>query len=154
MIFKRKKKLMRKMLEAVDLIKMGLYVRLKSKFLLQYDKDFSGSLAGAIINELFSESLSKQRATEFYNSNKELIVQEIENLKNSKEIKNAITKAVRVKQTVYFAENRISASSMIEPIEKLEKLGFLIPGGESPNPKNFIPMAINFYKSSVSDPET
>lgn len=142
------------MLAAVDLIRMGLYVRLKSKFLLQYDKDFSGALAAAIISELFSESLSKRKAAEFYNSNKELIVQELENLKNSKEIKNAITQAVRVKQIVYFSENQISASSMIEPIEKLKKLGFLIPGGESPNPKIFIPMAVNFYESSASDPES
>jgi len=140
----RKRKLIKKMLSGVNLVKMGLYVRLKSNLTQEYDEDFSEFLAAAIINELFSETPSNPEGIEFLSSNKELVHQEIDKLKHDEKIRNAVTQAVRVKAIILLANNQDHSSSHVQPLEKLKDLGILIPGGEPPTPETLLAMARDF----------
>lgn len=153
-MFGRKKKLFEKMLTGVDTVKMGVYVRLKSKFLREHDEDFSGLLAGAVINELFSNVPSNPQGNKFLDSNQELIKSELENLAGDEEIRHTVTQAARVRSIVQTEENPREVEANVAALEKLKDLGILISGGEIPTPEAFLQMAEEFYQASFQDTET
>ncbi len=152
-MFGRKKKLIKKMSGAIDLVKMGIYMRLESNFLRKYAEDFSGLLSAAIVNVLFDQSPSNLKASEFSASNKDLINQELRNLKDDEDIRKVVTEAVRAKSVLLIAQDQNAAVSCAEHLEKLRDLGILIPGGEAPS-LDFLSIAEEFYQLSVSDSKT
>lgn len=139
-----KRQLFKKMIAGVDMVKMGLYNRLSIRYIKKYGKTKGGLLAAAVINELFSELPSNTEAEQFLQLNSDLIQQELPRLRDDKEICDAVTQAVRVKIIVFLDQKKLSPEDSIECIEKLRRFGILVPGGNTPGPDTFLPMAIKF----------
>ena len=149
-MFGRKNKLIKKMLAAVDLVKMGLYARLKVKFLQQHDSDFSDLLAGAVINTLFARDPTTSEAEQFTSANRELIEQELRALAADPEVRDVITQAVRTRTILLMNDGD---DSSVENLERLTSLGILLPGGPAPS-LEFASLATRFYQSNMPRGET
>jgi len=132
------KRILRKMSNGVDMVSIGLYGCLYRRFKSKYG-DKANYLAAAVANELFSQQPSTPDAKNFLELHKELIEKEIHNLQNDDEIRTMVTQAVRVMCIT-------SPELSFYPIEKLREFGILIPGGDSPSPETFLPMAYEFYQ--------
>ena len=143
----RKKVLLKKMLSGVDMVKVGVYGRLSSRFKAKYGEVKAGLLAAAVTNEVYSESLSNLDAKKFLESHKDIVERELSSLQNDDEIRNIVTQAIRVKATVSYAKDVRNQESLLNPIEKLKKFGILVSGGDAPSPGTFLPMAYEFYQS-------
>jgi hypothetical protein len=146
----RKKSLLTRMTNCIDMVKVGVCKRLVAKYAETYAPDKVFLLAGAVTNELFSEPPSGERGRDFVESNRALIAQELAKLTEDYEICMAVTQAVRVKATVLFAEGTQTRESLLELLEKLRKCGILVPGGDAPKPETFMPMASAFVCSAPS----
>lgn len=142
------KALFDKMLSGVDRVKIGVFGRLAQRYETKMGREEANLLAAAITNELFSDTPSNPGAQRFLESNRTLIEKEILNLQNDDEIRNAVTQAVRVKAIVSYDKSGNAQESLLDPLEKLKKLGILVPGGETPSPENFLPMAVEFYDAT------
>jgi len=147
-----KKIFLKELMGGVSMVKGGIHDRLHSKFKNKYGDKEGGLLAAAVVNELFSELPTEDEAIRFENLNKDLIQQELLNLKNDVEIRSIITQAIRIKAVIDFAKGeRTKATVAAVSIKKLLELGILMPGGESPTPKTFLPMAYKFYQSAKEE---
>ena len=144
--------MVRRMLEGVELVKLGVYARLESRFAREHGGDLAAFLSAAVVNELFSERPGNARAMEFSRLNRELITRELRALKRDEEIRRAVTDAVRVKAVLELARGGMSVPSWVEHLQRLEGLGILIPGGEVPS-SEFALAAARFYESSVGAAE-
>lgn len=144
----RKKALINRMAIAVDMVKMGVYGRLSQRLKDQYGREEGILLAGAVVNEIFSGLPTRAEAKEFAASNKEVIERELSNLKNEDEIRKIITQAVRVKIIITVAQGIRNRQEIVEPLEKLERLGLLVPGGEAPTPESFLSQAREFLEAT------
>jgi|GEM_PF-1062256 len=142
-----KKKLLNKMETGVGIIRLGTYARLKQKYKDMYGEEKARFLAAAVTNELFSEHPSNPEGEEFLKANKALIERELSNVKNDEEICNAVTQAVRVQVIVDCERGIRSKESLLDSLDKITKLGVLVPGGVTPSPKTFLLMANEFYQS-------
>ena len=147
MIFKKKKdRLLNKMIKGVDMIKVGTCRRLVLKYINQYG-DNAVMLAGAVTNELFSGTPTDDKGRNFAESHKDIIGKEIQNLRDDIKIRTAVTQAVRVLATISYAHGDPQVG--IGRIEKIEKLGILIPGGDEPHPIDFLEMAGEFLTQTA-----
>ena len=135
------------MMSGVDMVRIGIFGRLAYRYASKMEREKAGLLAAAVTNELFSSSPSNPKAEKFLESNRELIEREIYNLRDDDEIRNAITQAIRVKALVLH-EKTENTQETLALLEKLLKLGILVPGGETPSPDIFLPMALEFYEST------
>ena len=146
-----KKSLMNRMISGVDMVKYGIYRHLRVRLSARYGWEKAGWVAAAVTNDLFSEYPSDIEAEEFLESHRETIEKELFNLQNDDEIRNVVTQAIRVKCTVSYAEGVKTRNSLIDPVEKLMKLGILITGGDAPSPETFLSMAYEFDKSTIEE---
>ena len=144
----RKRALSRKMLAGIEMVKMGIYGRLSERYRTRYEEEQSVLLAGAVVNELFSNTPSSPHAQQFLAANKETIQQELGNLRDDDEIRHAITQALRVKLILTAALNAQARGDAPAPLEKLRELGLLVAGGDTPTPAIFLPMAYEFLDST------
>ena len=140
-----KKRLFRKMLSSVDMVKMGIFTRLAQRLQAQYTEQTADLLAAAVVHELFSEIPSGQLAQDFLKSNYEIVERELSKIKHDSEICRAVTQAVRVR-VLMSCEQRRNVEKSLAALEKLEKLGILVPGVETPTPSTFLSMAHEFWQ--------
>jgi len=146
---KRLKHLLSRMLEGVQMVKRGLYLRLLYRLELKYETEKAKFLAAAIINTLFSDSPSTKKAEAFLESNRNLIKQEISDLQADNQICNVVTQAARVKGIISHYLGTPGKESLINPLERLKELGILVPGGKAPEPGSFLSMATKFQEDSM-----
>ena len=100
MIFGRKKRLLKNMGDAVDMVKIGMAKRLLSKYRENYGEEIAAPLAAAVTNELFSDKPSSVKGEDFLASNRDIVENELSNLHNDKAVCNIVTQAIRVKVTL------------------------------------------------------
>jgi len=148
------KDLSRRMLEGVQMVKRGLYLRLIRRLEDTYGLEKAKWLAAAIINELFSDLPSNEEGREFLQLNKDNVRQEISNLRDDRETRLAVTQAVRVRGIIRHTLGDSPQKDLVDPLEKLRKLGILIPGGETPEPDSFLSMARAFQGGGDEDTKT
>ena len=141
-----KKRLSKKMLSGVDMVKLGVLDRLAERFQGRYGEETANSLAAAVVNELFSEIPSDPHAQEFLKLNKDVVERELSNLKHDDEICNAVTQAVRVKASLSCDQNGNVRGPLLDHLERLTRLGILIPAGETPTLSSFLRMSNEFYQ--------
>jgi hypothetical protein len=141
-----KKRFAKKMLSGVDMVELGVLDRLAERFQRRYGEEIADSLAAAVVNELFSEIPSDPHAQEFLKLNKDVVERELSNLKHDDEICNAVTQAVSVKASLSCDQSGNVRGSLLDHLEKLTRLGILIPTGEIPTPSSFLRMANEFYQ--------
>lgn len=150
-----KRELFNKMSILVDLVKVGLYKRLKAGFSKKYEDEFAGLLAGAVVNVLFSGQPTDEEGHKFKIENIDIIFEEISKLRDDQEVRRIVTDAIRVDCTVKHYENLNLESDQLEklsldPILKLDELGILIPGGNEPKPDTFEAKVGEFLLSTES----
>lgn len=132
-----------RMWDGVNMVKMGLYERLRLKLTPAHSADTAGFLAAAVVNELFSEKPEDEAAKAFLQANRSLVAAEIEELRADDEIRLMVTQAVRVKTVITLDT---------APASKLSDLGMLLPGGCAPTRESFLPMAADFLNASEPAP--
>lgn len=130
------------------MVRVGIYARLRSKYVARYGEEKGGLLAAAVTNELFSEPPSNPDAQRFLQSDEDLVKHELSNLREDDQIRRVMTQTIRVKGTVAHAQGTPVEEALVDPEEKLTKLGIFIPGGKTPKPKAFYRMAATFCRSS------
>ncbi len=151
--FGNEQDLNKRMANAVDFVKIGLYLHIHTTYKMEYGKEYAGMLAAAVTNELFLDDPSNERGKEFLEkpANKSKVIDAIKALTKNEEIRKIITEAIRVKATVIFGEKGKDdplVEKIIVHIKKLKDIGILIPGGDFPEPSTFIPMATEFLATS------
>ena len=133
---KRKQKLLEEMLQGIDMVKMGTYRRLAEKFKIQYG-DRAKQLAATITNELFN--CENEISKEFIETYSREVEEEIGKLISDIELRSAVTQAVRVMATLEYSKGDPEVG--IVAIEKLNSRQILVPGGDAPQPVDFLEMA-------------
>ncbi len=136
--------LIKRMSEGVMMVKLGLYLRLTNSLKDTYEIERAKMLAAAMVNELFSEPPQGAKGKMFLESNRALIEQLISVVPGNKEVCKAVTQAVRVKGIINDYTDGDTQKVLLDPVEKLRRLGILIPGGKAPEPDSFLPMAREF----------
>jgi len=136
--------LIKRMSEGVQVVKLGLYLRLINSLKDTCEMEKAKWLAAAIVNELFSESPPDTKGKIFLESNRTLIEQIISEVGGNKEVCEAVTQAVRVKGIIDDTVGGDTQKVLLSPLEKLRRLGILVPGGKTPEPDSFLSMARKF----------
>ncbi|GAI56791.1 unnamed protein product [marine sediment metagenome] len=136
--------LIKKMSEGVQMVKLGLYLRFINSLKDICEIERAKRLAAAMVNELFSEPPQGAKGKIFLESNRALIEQLISVVPGNKEVCEAVTQAVRVKGIIADFVDGDTREALLDPLEKLRRLGILIPGGKAPEPDSFLSMAREF----------
>jgi len=136
---KRKQRLLEKMTQGVDMVKMGTFRRLAKRYKSQYGNN-AKTFAATVTNELFSSKSEKTK--EFLDTHRREVEKEIAKLKNDHEVRKAVTQAVRVLATIAYAKGEPDLG--IAAVDKLIKLQILVPGGDAPRYTDFLEMAGNY----------
>ncbi len=141
--------------EAIDAVKMGLFVKLADSIHNNHDLHFAKKLSAAICNEIFSAKKSNldKEHFEFAEQNHDLIKKEIEDLSSNKEIKYIITHTIRAMCVLKSAEGERDYREWINPIERVQKYGLFIPDRNRLSPQEIYEMAANFYQKAVKESE-
>jgi len=142
-----KKKLLLDLQRAVDMVKVGMYVRLRVEYSKQYESEFAGFLAAAVSNEVFSDEPGNEEAQHFLNENKSLIETETRNLSHKQHLCHVLTQTIRARSVIPFAKDKHTLETSFDPINKLKDYGILIPGGEFPKLNSFYTLATEFYQT-------
>lgn len=135
--------LTKRMSEGVQMVKLGLYLRLTNSLKDTYEIERAKRLATAVVNELFSDSPVSAKGKIFLESSRILIEQIISDLRDNKETCEAITQAVRVKGIINDTAGG-DTQKVLSPLEKLRRFGILVPGRKIPKPDSFLSMARQF----------
>ena len=137
----QEEEVIKNMSKGIEMIKIGTAARLQHRFVKQYGDPKAMQLAVAVTNELFSERPTVAEALDFEMQNKALIEQELVNLKQDVELRLAVTQALRVRAAIKFAKEKGDPVLLAAPLKKLERMGILVEGGESPEATSFLNMA-------------
>ncbi len=135
----------------MDLVKHGVYNRLKKKFNRTYKDKKSGYLAAAVTNELFSVPPVDTEGKNFLEKNRELIEKKLAEIKNDNEIRKIVTDTLTMRMQLISSSQK---SGDIDkkpgaPVANLKKRGLFLKNTEPPSLKQLINMARKFYSSSL-----
>lgn len=144
---KAEQQLIQKINQATNAVKLGLYARLVDRYRKLHQLDFAKYLAAAVTNEALSHPPSNEQGREFVDRNRPLIEQELLALGKDMDIRRVLTETIRARALVPFIHGH-TAETWLDPIEKLQRFGILIPGGDAPSPETFFPIATEFYDTS------
>ncbi len=146
---------LKRMAAGVDIVKAGIAVELLRRYKLKYDDKTAVKLAVAVANELFSDPPAPgpgtSEAAAFLSENRDLVRENMRELEEDVQTREALTQALRVKAMVAFAQGKRGRAHLIEPIEKIKELGLLIPGGDVPSTDTFFPLVQRYYRLIKSD---
>lgn len=142
-IFPKKEKFKKQIILGVDMVKMGLSIKLRNKFSIKY-QDNAKLMAEVVINTIFNTKLSNKQAESFAKSNKEAINNEIEELlvKDAEARKMIITSLRTLNMDIMVSGKDATESIFDKYSNILVKHGKRCP--ESP-PDEFLKQAGYFY---------
>ena len=144
----RVESLCERMSGGVVMVKAGTYSRLKRRYVADYGEEFSGRLAAAVVNALFSEKPGNQRGARFARENAELIAKNTSHLTSDTKLREAVSRAPRVQTNLDLVAEG-DKEEMLLPLVKLTELELLIPSGKAPTPHKFLRLARRYYKANV-----
>jgi hypothetical protein len=136
----------RKLLDAIDMVKMGVLERLERRYLHLYEREIADFLAAAVVNDLFCEKPSEPQVRQFLQTNWQVVERELTNLKYDEQACRVITQAMRFWTSLSPRQGDGRTESFDKHIEKLTKLGIFLPGELKPTVKIFLKMANEFYQ--------
>jgi hypothetical protein len=142
-----KKILMRDLQRAVDMVKVGMAVRLVAEYEERFESELAGVLAAAVANEAFSDEPGNEKGQHFLNDNRALIETELRNLSHNQYLCHVLTQTIRARSAMSFGKGNRTVEALSDPINKLRDYGILIPGGEFPKLQPFCALATEFYKT-------
>jgi hypothetical protein len=139
----------------IEMVKAGLYNCLLPRGRLKYGDRYAFSFVTAVVDTIFSDLPSNTleriliQSKEYLDNIHRFIDQEV---KPNYKFKQIITDALMMKCRLYFDSNNESSEYDFlqhqAPIKRLNELGILIPGRETPELKSFILDATAFIASS------
>ena len=136
------------MISGVEKVKETLLQQLSDRYTGTYGDVQGRLLAEAVTNELFSDHPSSHESERFLKSSYEVIQDELYELQKDIEIRNIVTQTIRAKILVASMLGAKDKEAIIDPIEKLQRYGIFIPGGEPSLPVNFLVMAHEYFITS------
>ena len=140
--------LLNEMSSGVNMVMTGVHGRLFFRYKDQYGEEDGGMLATVITNVLFSKKPSNADETEYLNSNKTLILEELKKLQSDRELCDMVTQSARVNATVALERNTEDRDLLTNHFRKLTDLGLFVPGAAVPTPGTFLPKANEFLQST------
>jgi hypothetical protein len=117
---------------AIQLVQVATYVRLKQRYKGQFSEDFASLLSAAILNELFSSEPTNDRGFQFAKENAILIQEKLSELTKDARLRTIMTQTMRVRSAFRTSLHIQSPEEAFKPLDKLNELGILIPGGDAP----------------------
>ena len=139
--------LLNEMTSGVNMVKTGVRGRLSFRYKDKYGEE-GEMLATVITNVLFSKKPSNADETEYLNSNKKLILEELKKLQSDRELRDVVTQSARVSATVALERNTEDRDLLTDHFRKLTDLGLFVPGAAVPTPGTFLPKANEFLQST------
>jgi hypothetical protein len=134
-------KLVLAMREAIDVIKMVFFQKIRSHLRKKYqdrDAQFINTLAGAIINQVFGSPNPDERFVAFVEQNTFFIQQEMKNISvELQEMRIPLTDALRIQFICDYQEGIDST----HVLEQAKELGILIEDRQAPLPAQFLTLA-------------
>ncbi len=140
------KRMIEKLLDSVEMVKLGVLNRLAEKYKGRYEHEMADSLASAVVNELFCEKPTDPVAKDFFATNKHLIDKEMVNLQYDEQVCRITTQALRIKSSLIHEQDENKAKSLDEHIEELTRLGIFHVEVYTPAPNIFHQIAAAFYQ--------
>ncbi len=138
--------LVRELEATANLVKVGLYARLVERYSQEFELENAKFLAAAVTNEAFSDQPSDGQAITFLERQRPLVEEKLRELSKDYHVCNVLTQTLAAWAMVPLLEGA-TADAWIDPLEKLQRYGILIPGGSAPELKQLIPLVTEFYKS-------
>lgn len=80
--------------QTVQEMQAALGIRLLRQYTTQFEEDFAGFLAAAVLNKVFSQSTSQPEAAAFLQRNREVVEQEVKALSSDNELCELLSSAV------------------------------------------------------------
>lgn len=123
----RKKRLHRKIDQAIDQVKHGTYNILYMRYLERFDAEYSAKLAAAVTNALFTEKPVGNEARDFFEANRKTVDSETMALKGDREIGFLVADAVQIRAMIIFSAQKSGSydRNFGKAHEVLRKLDFL-----------------------------
>lgn len=147
----RKKKFIGKLDMAINQVKHGTYNILFKRYMERFDRDYSGKLAAAVTNALFTDPPLGKEAEAFLEENKKGVETELISLKDDKEIGFLVADAVQTRALVIY-RNQQSGSmdhNFGKSYEILRQLNFIKKNEDVTRPKLFITKAEKYFRMSL-----
>lgn len=148
---RKRKKLHRKLDMAIDQVKHGTYNILFMRYLERFDRDFSGSLAAAVTNTLFTEKPVGKIAEDFLAANKKTVESELYALKDDPEIGFLVADAIQTRATAIY-NNQQSGSfdhNFGKAHDILRKLNFIKKQSDITPPGLFMAKADKYFRQTL-----
>jgi len=147
----RKKNLANRMVGGVDIIKLVLYKVVTNDFLSTYGSDrndYCKTLAAATINEIFG--CQNTQSQKMFIENTDIVLNEIRKIgTDHSDLKQPITDAIRVNiQANYMLTGKLQ-KNWEEIFKNAMVSGLFNPGGNPPDCKSFLQMAVNIGKKYI-----
>ena len=131
-----KQRLLGRMSNLANLAKIGIAKRVVTN--MEGDdhaRDMRMRIASATVNLIFSEEYADPAVRQFATQHKSEIAKQIAELAKDQHSREVITQSVRVLSTINFQNG--AREKVLSPIQRLEELTLLIPGGKDPEPETF-----------------
>ncbi|MGO9019688.1 MAG: hypothetical protein ACLQVJ_15205 [Syntrophobacteraceae bacterium] len=135
--------LVRKIDSAILDVQTATYARLRDKYAKHR---LPGLIAGAVVNELFSNESPTDEGRQFAQKHAKLIREKISELKEDIRLRTVMTQTLRVKAAFEAGLQLRSPEEAMRPLERLSELGILIPGGESPTLDTFLMLVRDYCR--------
>lgn len=150
---RKRKKIHRKLDMAIDQVKHGTYNILFMRYLERYDRDFSGSLAAAVTNALFSEKAVTKTAQDFLENNKKTVESELYALKGDSEIGFLVADAVQIRAMIIYNSQQSGAidHNFGKAYDILRKLDFMKKKDQVTKPNLFIVKADKYFRKTLKE---
>ena len=148
--FYRKNALINRMSNAVHLVKLGLFRRLKQSYLTNLESPEATLLADAVTALVFSEIPTAPHELQFREEHRDRIEREARRLSQDKHICDLITQAARTQAILAHIAKKEGVRDASDRFERLKDLGILVTGGDAPAPDTFISAARTFSEGNLS----
>lgn len=146
---KQQQRLVARMKNAANFAKLGIAEKMLGGMSQdQRPRDEKTRIVSASVNTVFSEPSPDPAFKRFADENATAISTEIAKLRDDHDARHLITQAVRVLVKVEFDEAH--PEKALVPIQNLEKLGLLVPGGEEPVPHTFFDLVRSYCQKYMS----
>lgn len=141
------KRFTRKVLDAIEMVKLGVLDRLAERYKGIYGQETGNALAAAVVSHLFCEQPADPIAREFLTVNKDVVERELSNLQYDDQVCKIVTQTLRIKASLSAERGGDMIKSLREHMDKLMELSIIIPSVYTPTPNSFLQIAEAFYHS-------
>jgi hypothetical protein len=147
----RKKKMFRKIDNAIDQVKHGTYNYLFTDYVERFERDFAGKLSASVVNELFSEKPVDAAGEMFLSDNRKTVEEELVKVAAYEGPAKMVAEAVLLKSTIIFSHLKSGDydKNTGKAILRLKKLGIIQGEHKTRSTAAFIAAAGKYFGKSL-----